>query len=90
MSRDNGATGAQLMLAFLAGAVTGAAVAFLATPQTGAQTRESLRGWAHDAQDKAGRVPNAMRHAFSRASAAAREAFTDALRREAESSTETS
>ena len=89
MNSDNGVSGAQLMLAFLAGAVTGAAVALLATPQSGQQARESLKGWAHDAQGKATKVPVAVRQAYSRASAAAKEAFNESLRELAPESTET-
>ena len=80
---QNGISGSQMMLAFLAGAVTGAAVALLATPKSGADARQSIRGWATDAQGTAGRVPDALRVAYARASVAAKDAFTQALREEA-------
>jgi len=80
---QNGISGSQMMLAFLAGAVTGAAVALLATPQSGSDARRSLRGWAEDAQGTAVKVPDALRVAYARASVAAKDAFTEALREEA-------
>ncbi len=67
------------MLAFLAGAVSGACVALLTAPQSGGETRERLRGWSRETQARAGRVPQAMHSAFRRASTAALDAFTEAL-----------
>jgi len=72
------------MLAFLAGAVGGACAALLLAPQAGDQTRESLRGWARDAESKAGRMPVAMRSAFERASVAAKSAFSEAMQESVE------
>jgi len=80
MSRNDGYSGAHLMLAFIAGAVGGAAVALLTAPQPGGETRETLRGWAGDAQGQATRIPHALQQAYRRASVAAKEAFTEALR----------
>ncbi len=82
MSQDRGYSGAHLMLAFLAGAVGGACVALLSSPRSGQQIRQSLRGWAHETQGKAVRVPEALRSAYGRASVAARDAFSEALRDE--------
>lgn len=79
MSDSNRYNGAQLILAFLAGTAAGAAAALLAAPGSGAETRETLRRWGKDAQDKAGRVPNALREAATRAAEAARDAFQEAL-----------
>jgi gas vesicle protein len=73
----NGNGGAHLILAFLAGAVTGACAALLIAPQS--ETRDSLRGWARDAESKAGRVPLAVKNAAQRASEAARTAFNEAM-----------
>jgi len=87
---NSGYGGAHLMLAFIAGAVTGACAAILTTPQTGTEARHSLRGWAHDAQGTATRVPEAVRAAYGRASTAAKQAFTEALQKEAPSPTVTS
>ena len=80
MSDNSGYSGAHLMLAFIAGAVGGVAVALLTAPQAGGETRESLRGWAGDAQGQATRIPRAVQQAYQRASVAAKEAFTEALK----------
>jgi len=80
---DSRYSGAHLMLAFLAGAVGGACAALLTAPQSGAATRESLRGLAHDTRDRMGRMPGAVQQAYRRASVAAREAFMEALEHEA-------
>jgi gas vesicle protein len=82
MSQDNRYNGAQLILAFLGGAAVGAAAALLAAPHTGAETRDQLKQWGKDAQGVAGKVPNALRDAATRAAEAAKEAFHDALEAE--------
>ena len=71
--------GGNVLLAFLAGAVTGAAVALLTAPTTGPDARDSLRGWARDAQGRATKVPSAVQYAARKATAAAKEAFHEAL-----------
>ena len=75
MRDDNCYSGAHLLLAFIAGGIAGAAVALLSAPQSGPQTRDSLRGLAKDAQGKAVKVPVALRRAYSDASDAAKKAF---------------
>jgi gas vesicle protein len=82
MTEGNRYSGAHLILAFLAGAVTGVAGALLSAPQPGRETRDSLRGWAKDAQGQATRVPQALREAYHEAAGAAKKAFTDALKAE--------
>lgn len=52
MSQDNGFSGTQLFVAFLAGAATGAALALLTTPTTGEQNRDKLRGAYDTARSK--------------------------------------
>ena len=52
MSRDNQA-GASVMLAFMVGAITGAAVALLFAPATGEETREFIGQKAREGRDKA-------------------------------------
>lgn len=79
MSEENGYSGVQVLLAFLAGAVTGACVALLAAPQSGTETRGAIRGWARDAGGKATRLPEALRRAYREATHAARQAFNQAL-----------
>ena len=80
MSERERYTGAHIMMAFLGGAIAGAAIAFLTAPQSGRETRESLKGWTREARDRAGRLPHAVREASTRATQAAREAFTESLR----------
>jgi gas vesicle protein len=53
MARDDGAGAGSVMLAFLIGAVTGAAVALLYAPATGAETREFLGEKAREGRDRA-------------------------------------
>jgi gas vesicle protein len=52
MSNQNTGAGA-LMLAFLAGAVAGAAVALLVAPASGEETRDYLNQKARESRDKA-------------------------------------
>ena len=53
MARDDGAGAGSVVLAFLIGAVTGAAVALLYAPATGAETREFLGEKAREGRDRA-------------------------------------
>jgi gas vesicle protein len=53
MARDDGAGAGSVMLAFLIGAVTGAALALLYAPATGAETREFLGEKAREGADRA-------------------------------------
>jgi gas vesicle protein len=80
MSDTNRYGGAHLLIAFLAGAAAGAAVAYLTAPRSGRETREQLKGWAGDVRGKAVRVPHAVREAYVKASEAAKTAFVEALR----------
>jgi gas vesicle protein len=86
MSETNRSPSAGLFLAFLAGAVTGAAVALLTAPQSGGETRRRLKGLARDAADRAGHVPPALNEAYARAARAARRAFIESLDDKAPSS----
>ena len=53
MARDDGSGAGSVMLAFLVGAVAGAAVALLYAPATGAETREFLGEKAREGADRA-------------------------------------
>ena len=53
MAQDDGAGAGNVMLAFLIGAVTGAAIALLYAPATGAETREYLGERAREGADRA-------------------------------------
>ena len=70
MSDVRGHSTGTLLLAFLAGAVAGAAVAILASPKSGPEMRDSLRRFTKEG--KAGR-------AIDRVAAAARGAFDEAM-----------
>jgi gas vesicle protein len=80
MSEINRNHPTSLLLAFLAGAVTGAAVALLTAPQSGRETRKRLKGVARNAtRTAAARVPPTLHEAYSRAARAARQAFIEVL-----------
>jgi gas vesicle protein len=80
MSDSNRYGGVHLLIAFVAGAAAGAGVAYLTAPGSGRETRDNLRGWAGDVREKVGNVPHAVRHAYAKASEAAKTAFAEALR----------
>ncbi len=56
MARDEGAGAGSVMLAFLLGAVSGAAVALLYAPATGRDTREYLGEKAREGRERATEV----------------------------------
>ncbi|HYS03947.1 MAG TPA: YtxH domain-containing protein [Candidatus Dormibacteraeota bacterium] len=76
-SRGSSTTG--LVLAFLAGAVSGAVVALLTAPRSGRETRDRIKDLTRDAAGKTVRVPPALNGAYSRAAEAARRAFVEAF-----------
>jgi gas vesicle protein len=79
---NNGYSGSQLLIAFLAGAAAGAAVALLTAPQSGKETREKVKRWAHDLEDKAAHLPAELKQAYGRATDAAKGTFAKAMRDE--------
>src|SRR5687768_1769897 len=66
MSTDNGAGAGSVMLAFLVGAVAGAAVALLYAPTTGRETREYLGDRAREGRDRAAEAAARGREAVNR------------------------
>jgi len=64
MARDEGAGAGTVMLAFLVGAVAGAAVALLYAPATGRETRDFLGEKAREGRDKANEMAARGREAF--------------------------
>lgn len=66
MSRDNGAGAGSVMLAFLVGAVAGAAVALLYAPAAGRETREFLGEKAREGRDRATEAAAKGREAIGR------------------------
>ena len=77
MARDDGAGAGSVMLAFLIGAVTGAAVALLYAPASGRETREYLGEKADEARAKAAEAAAKGRDAISQG----RDTLTTAIER---------
>jgi gas vesicle protein len=65
MARDEGAGAGSILLAFLLGAVSGAAVALLYAPVSGRQTREYLGDKANEARARANEAASKGRDALS-------------------------
>jgi len=55
MSRDSDAHAGVIMMAFVMGAIAGAAAALLVAPTSGSETRRVLNERAREGRDKAGR-----------------------------------
>ena len=64
MAKDEGAGAGTVLLAFLVGAVAGAALALLYAPATGKETREFLGEKAREGREKAGEVAARGKEAF--------------------------
>ena len=89
MARDDGTGAGSVLLAFLLGAVSGAAVALLYAPVTGRETREYLgekaregRDRATDAAQKGRQAINQGRETVATAIERGREAYQQARSRE--------
>jgi len=76
MARDDGGTGS-ILLAFILGAVSGAAVALLYAPASGSETREYLGDRARDARARAAEAAARGREAVAQG----RETLTTAIER---------
>jgi gas vesicle protein len=83
---SSGAGVGGVLIAFLAGAAAGAAVALLYAPASGEETRERLTGAARDAADSARRgvrqAKGTLNESWQRAVDAAKDAFEAALQRD--------
>ena len=77
MSRDEGAGAGSILLAFILGAVSGAALALLYAPATGRDTREYLGDRAADARARAAEAAAKGREAINQG----RETITTAIER---------
>ncbi len=89
MARDEGAGAGSVLLAFILGAVSGAAVALLYAPASGRETREFLgekaregRDRAADATERGKQVISQGRETLSHAIERGREAYQQARARE--------
>ena len=66
MSTDNQSGSGNVMLAFMVGAITGAAVALLFAPASGDETREYLGQKAREGRDKAREAAEQSREFYER------------------------
>lgn len=76
---NNGHATTTVLLAFVAGAASGAAVALLLAPRSGAETRASLLELGSRVARAASQVPATVRDVYHDASAAAVTAYNEAL-----------
>jgi len=77
MARDEGGGAGSVLLAFLLGAVSGAAVALLYAPATGEETREYLGQKAKEGRQRATEAAERSRQAISQG----RETLVNAIER---------
>ena len=77
MSRDDGSAAGTVVVAFVLGALTGAAVALLMAPATGEETRRLLAEKAREGREKAGEAAQKGRELWDRQ----RETLTTAFER---------
>jgi gas vesicle protein len=77
MSRDDGAGAGAVVLAFLVGAVAGAAAALLYAPATGDETREMLAQKAREARERAATLAEKSKQVIDEG----RETLTTAIER---------
>ena len=89
MSRDDGAGAGSILMAFILGAVSGAAVALLYAPASGRETREYLGEKAREGRDRAAEASergremlNQGRDTLAHAVERGREAYQQARARE--------
>jgi gas vesicle protein len=77
MAHDEGAGAGSILLAFILGAVSGAAVALLYAPATGRETREFLGEKARESRDRAAEATERGRQALNQS----RDTLTHAIER---------
>jgi gas vesicle protein len=65
MARDEGASAGSVLLGFILGAISGAAVALLYAPVSGRETREYLGERAREGRDRAAEAVERGRQAFN-------------------------
>ncbi|HEX9367290.1 MAG TPA: YtxH domain-containing protein [Vicinamibacterales bacterium] len=66
MSRDDGGAAGTVIVAFVLGAIAGAAVALLVAPASGEETRRMLAEKARDGREKAGQAAQKGRELWDR------------------------
>ena len=77
MAQDDGGAAGTIIVAFVLGAITGAAVALLMAPASGEETRRLLADKAREGRDKAGEAAQKGRELWERQ----RETFSTAFDR---------
>lgn len=77
MARDEGTGAGSILLAFILGAVSGAAVALLYAPATGRETREYLGDRAREGRERAAQAAEKGREFFNQG----RDTITNAIER---------
>ncbi|MGE5245818.1 MAG: YtxH domain-containing protein [Betaproteobacteria bacterium] len=77
MAKDEGAGAGSILLAFLLGAVSGAAMALLYAPATGRETRDFLNERAREGRERAADAAQKGREAFNQG----RETIASAIER---------
>ena len=77
MAKDEGAGAGSILLAFLLGAVSGAALALLYAPATGQETRDYLGEKAREGRERAAEAAQKGREAISQG----KETLTSAIER---------
>lgn len=89
MARDDGATAGTIVVSFVLGALTGAAVALLMTPATGDEIRRKVAEKAREGRERANEAArqgrefvNRQRETFSSAIERGREAYNQARKSE--------
>ena len=76
---NNGYAGTTILLAFVAGAASGAIAALLLAPKSGRETRDDLKQFGTAVARTAVQVPSAVRAAYDSAASAAIAAFNETL-----------
>jgi gas vesicle protein len=77
MAKDEGSSGGSILLAFILGAVSGAAVALLYAPASGRETREYLGDKARESRERAAAAAERSREMINQG----RETLTTAIDR---------
>jgi len=80
MNDEHRCSSLHLLLAFVAGAAAGAAVALLTTTRTGKENREKLGEWARRAQDEAAKAAPELRAQVGKVADAVSQAAGSAFR----------
>ncbi len=84
MSEKEGLSTGQALVAFLSGAAIGSVITFLTAPTSGKEAREKIVGVVKTTRDEMTRIPPALKDAYLKASEAAKSAFMETYKKEAD------